>query len=354
MNNIYLEFIRREAENSGLVIATVTESVGSTPQKPGSSALFCSKGLLTGTVGGGVVEGKVQESAVSGAGTKESVYLHFNLSNDISNKYEAICGGKTAVLVDANPQVHLPEFKKAAKSLSENKAGVLITMVTTLRGSKVLINRYWMSPDIIPVIPPEFMEKIGPEVEAMLSSRLAGDFRKLELAIPGEEPASMFFLEMLLPSDHLIIAGAGHIGKVLAHLGKMLDFEVTVIDDRKDFANKQNIPDADQIIVKDIGEAVRETVKNPKTYIVIVTRGHNNDAEALRSCIGSDAAYIGMIGSKAKTAKIRQDFILNKWSDEDQWRRVFTPIGLEIGSKTVEEIAISIAAQLIMIKNKAK
>jgi len=96
---------------------------------------------------------------------------------------------------------------------------------------------------------------------------------------------------------------------------------------------------------------MQEIERNNDTFIVIVTRGHNNDAEALKPCIGTGAAYIGMIGSRAKTAKMHKDFIKNKWATEDQWSRIFTPIGLEIGSKTVEEIGISIAAQLVMIRN---
>jgi xanthine dehydrogenase accessory factor len=198
------------------------------------------------------------------------------------------------------------------------------------------------------------MEKIEPEVLNMLSSAGSEDIRKLELSIPGEEPSSIFFLELLLPPEKLFIAGAGHIGKVVSHLGKMLDFEVTVIDDRSEFANEGNLPDADHIIVRDIGKAMEEIEKNSNTYIVIVTRGHSNDADALKPCLESEARYIGMIGSKAKTAKMHKNFIANKWATEEQWSRIFTPIGLEIGSKTVEEIAVSIAAQLVLVRNSRK
>jgi xanthine dehydrogenase accessory factor len=354
MKNIYLDFLETNTHSAGIVIATVTESHGSTPQKPGSSALFNSSGLISGTVGGGVVEAQVQDFALKSSATKESGYLHFSLSKDVSHRYEAICGGKISVLVDANPFNHLPVFEAVRQSLSENTPGVLITMVTVIREPEVLINRYWMTPGSKTQLPVEFMEKIGPEVMNMLSSGDRNDFRKLELSIPGEEPASIFFLELLLPPDHLIIAGAGHIGKALSHLGKILDFEVTVIDDREDFANNSNLPDADHIIVRDIGKAVQEIEKDSKTYIVIVTRGHSNDAEALRPCIGSDAAYIGMIGSRAKTAKMHKEFVTKKWATEEQWSKIFTPIGLEIGSKTVEEIAVSIAAQLILVRNGQK
>lgn len=351
MKNIFIDYLRCLKNGPGMVIATVTETSGSTPQKPGSSALFTGKGLVSGTVGGGVVEAQVQEFAMRSALSHESAHLHFTLSSDTTNKYEAICGGKISVLVDANPAIHIPVFEALRESLSANIPGVLVTMITGLKKERVLINRYWMTSGSKPLIPDEFMQKIEAEVSAMLNSKVRDDYRTIELSIPGEEPASLFLLELMLPMEHLVIAGAGHIGKALSHLGRLLDFEVTVIDDREEFANRERLPDADHIILKDIGEAMTEIEKNSGTYIVIVTRGHSNDAEALKPCLGSCAAYLGMIGSRAKTAKMHEDFIRNKWATEEQWQRIYTPIGLEIGSKTVEEIAISIAAQLVMIRN---
>ncbi len=118
---------------------------------------------------------------------------------------------------------------------------------------------------------------------------------------------------------------------------------MTVIDNRREFANIENLPDADHIIVKDIGQAMCEIEKSHDTFIVIVTRGHSSDTEALRPCIGTDAAYIGMIGSKTKVAKMHSDFIEKGWATEDQWSRINAPIGLDINSKTIQEIVVSIA-----------
>ncbi len=351
MKNIYLKIVEMLEKNTDLVLATVISTTGSTPQKPGSSVLFNTKGLVSGTIGGGIVENEVQDFALKKILSKKSGYLHFNLNKDVSNKEEAICGGKISVLVDANPLYHLNVFREIWKSMSERIPGVLITMVTNVRETEVLVNRYWMTGSTKPQLPGQFMEKIDPEVMSMLATPDGYDFRKMELSIPGEEPSSTFFLEPVFPLKHLVIAGAGHIGKVMSHLGKMLDFDVTVIDDRREFASADNLPDADNIIIKEVSKAMHEVEKNSDTYIVIVTRGHSNDADALKPCIGSDAAYVGMIGSKAKIAKMHKDFIEKKWATEEQWSRIFTPIGLEIGSKTVEEIGISIAAQLVMIRN---
>jgi xanthine dehydrogenase accessory factor len=134
----------------------------------------------------------------------------------------------------------------------------------------------------------------------------------------------------------------------------MLDFEVTVIDDRQEYANSENIPEADHIIVKDIGEALAGLKLSNDTYVVIVTRGHKDDAAALKSCIGSGLAYTGMIGSRNKIATMRSDFFKKNWATIEQWDTIHAPVGLEIKSKTVEEIAVSIAAQLILVRNSKK
>jgi xanthine dehydrogenase accessory factor len=351
MKNIYLQLLEHQSDLSSLVLATVTSTQGSTPQKPGSSALFDKTGLIAGTVGGGVVEGRVCKLAIASISSKKSGHFLFNLANSISKKEEAICGGQISVLIDANLQNFSPVLKELAQSVKNRLPGVLITMVTNFSEDMVLVNRYWMTGSSKPSMPAEFLSKIEPVVGEMIKKGDPSDYREMDLSIPEEEPVSHFFLEPVFPSEHLIIAGAGHIGKALAHLASLLSFEVTVIDDRPEFANSVNLPDADHIITEDIGEAMRKIKKANDTYVVIVTRGHKDDAAALKPCIGSELAYTGMIGSMNKIASMRVDFIENGWATAEQWDTVFTPVGLEIKSRTVEEIAISIAAQLVLIRN---
>ena len=354
MKNIYLQLLDHQSDILKLVLATVTRTLGSTPQKPGSSALFDLKGLKGGTVGGGVVEGRVQKHAIKAILSKKSGHFRFNLANDISNKEEAICGGQIDVLIDANLNNSLSIFQQVKRSIENRIPGVLITMITRFSDETVLINRYWMNDTFKPAIPEEFIVRIEPIVINMLSEGNPSDYRELELTIQEEEPSSLFFLEPIFPPALLVIAGAGHIGKALAHLAKRLDFEVTVIDDRSEYANCENIPEADHILVKNIGEAFQELKKSDDTYVVIVTRGHKDDAAALKPCISSDLAYVGMIGSRNKIAAMRVRFLDDKWTTPDQWDRIHAPVGLDIKSQTVEEIAVSIAAQLVMVRNGKK
>ena len=354
MKNIYLQILDNQLDISRMVLATVTGTIGSAPQKSGSSALFGKKGLIFGTIGGGVVEGRVAKLACEAILSKKSGHLKFNLENDISAKEEAICGGQISILIDANLNNHLLVFEQLKRSFKEQVPGVLMTMVTRFSEDTVLINRYWMSNTYKPEIPEEFLVKIEPVVHSILAEGNPSDYREMELSIPDEEPSSLFFLEAVFPPAKLIIAGAGHIGKSLAHLADMLDFDVTVIDDRPEYANPVNIPEATHIIVNDIGETLKDLKKSNDTYVVIVTRGHKDDASALKPCIGSELAYVGMVGSKHKIAIMKSDFIENGWATVKQWDSIHTPIGIDIKPRTVEEIAISIAAQLVLVRNTKK
>lgn len=351
MKNIYLQITEEDKLKTRLVLATVTRTMGSTPQKPGSSALFSSQGLVSGTVGGGIVEGRVQDKALEAINSKKSGHYTFNLYNDISKIEEAICGGEISVLLDADPGSNMPVFHQLRKSIQDRIPGVLLTMVTGTDDSSVLISRYWFSSSSVPSMQKEYLDRIIPVANEMIAKRNSYDYREIELAL-NDKPSSVILLEPVFPPEHLVIAGAGHIGRALAHLGSFLGFEVKVIDDRPEYANKDNIPAADHIIVKEIGKALSELKKTDDTYVIIVTRGHKDDAGALKPCIGSELAYTGMIGSRKKVTAMRENFIEKGFASREQWDKIHTPIGLDIGSQTVEEIAVSIAAQLIQVRNK--
>jgi xanthine dehydrogenase accessory factor len=352
MKNIYLQIPVGTPDISNMVLATVTGTEGSTPQKPGSSALFNKSGLVAGTIGGGVLEGRVQEIALGSIDKKEPVYRTFRLDTTVSEGEDALCGGKISILVDPDLVRHKHVFEALRKSAGERIPGVMITIVRNLGNENILIDRYWTTDGDRSLIPAELKPLVEPEIKGLISGIDSYDLKELKIQQKEENPSHLLLLEPVIPSPRLIIAGAGHIGRALSLIGSMLDFEVTIIDDRPEFANSDNIPSANHIIAGDIGDSIQNMEKGENAYFVIVTRGHRDDGKALKACIGSDAAYIGMIGSKTKVALMHREFINNGWATEEQWEKIFAPIGLDIRSKTVEEIAVSIAAQIVQIKNK--
>lgn len=160
-----------------------------------------------------------------------------------------------------------------------------------------------------------------------------------------------FFLEPLTSPQELIIFGGGHISLPLAQLGKMIGFHVTVVDDRPFFANQNRFPQADKIVCLPFFQAVEELPVGQNTFITIVTRGHQHDQTCLQGVIEKGAAYVGMIGSKSRVRKIKDHFISQGYAQK-AIEGVYSPIGLDIGAETPEEIAISIIAQIISLRKK--
>ena len=328
--------------DKGLALATIVEASGSTPQVPGAMAIFAAHGLIAGTVGGGLVEGRAQATALEAIEDKRARLVEFRLDADPDDQEGAICGGNVAILVDPLVADARPVFERALQGFRKRRPGVLLTRIRPLEGEFVHAARDWLDESDFPEpsqSPARLVQE--PELADVLASGQPRLFKREDFSV---------FVEPVCPLPRLIIAGAGHVGKAVAHLGSLLDFEVTVIDDRAEFANKDNIPDADTVIVGDIAAAVRGVPDSPENYFVIVTRGHRHDAEALRASIGRAAAYLGLIGSRTKIALVRREFLDKGWATEKEWERVRAPIGLEIRSKTVEEIAVSIAAELVLVR----
>jgi xanthine dehydrogenase accessory factor len=351
MRNIYSQIPEFSKEITPLVIATVIFTRGSAPQKAGSSALFSRDGLIDGTIGGGVLEGRVMQLASEAAVSGYSGIHNFELDKSIEHKTEAICGGEVSVLIESRADKYVTAFQSIDGFLQGRKPCAVLTVIKGISGDQIQIDRMVVTKETLGDLPDELRDRVSVVTRKLLDDASGDNFLTLGSGKPGEKKDELILVEALFPLPQLVIAGAGHIGKALHHLGKLLDFEVTVIDDRTDYANPVNLPDATYIIVKDVGEAVSELDISKDTYIVIVTRGHNDDGIALRECIKSNARYIGMIGSRTKIEKMRRNFIENGWANEKQWNAIHSPVGIEINSRTVQEIAVSIAAEMILVRN---
>lgn len=159
------------------------------------------------------------------------------------------------------------------------------------------------------------------------------------------------YIEPIIPEPCLVILGAGHVGKALSKIAKFSGFKVTIVDDRQEFANKESIPDADNIIVSDFHKVFENYFIDKDYYIVVATRGHNHDLEALKSALKTNACYIGLLGSRRKRSLLFKTLADDGFSNSDI-HRIITPVGLSIGSITPEEIAVSIMAQIIQFRRK--
>jgi len=325
MTYSFPKLIEALAAGQGLVWATIVDAEGSTPQVPGASAVFSATGLVAGTVGGGLLEARVAAAAGEALGDGKARLMTVRLDAEPADLEGAICGGAVRVLVDPGAGGDRAVFIKALEGFRKRRPGRLVTEI--LRGENDFVS-----------VERRFLEAAADEAGPRL---VAGGKR-------------LTFIEPVLPLPRLIIAGAGHVGRAVARLGGLLDWSVTVIDDRPEFASAINVPEADDIMVGGIGETLRGIGDSPDNYFVIVTRGHEKDGEALRAVVGRPAAYVGMIGSKRKVELMRREFLESGWATAEDWGRIRAPIGLAIGSRTVEEIAVSIAAELVLVRSGRK
>lgn len=160
-----------------------------------------------------------------------------------------------------------------------------------------------------------------------------------------------YFAEYFPVSIHLIVAGAGHVCEPVVDMAKMLGFYVTVMDDRSDFANRNRFPTADEVICQPFIDYFREVAITNHTYILLLTRGHKYDVLSLQELLKrkEKAAYIGMIGSRRRISGVFNE-LLHEFPDET-FDHLFTPVGLDIGAETPSEIAVSIMAEILKVKN---
>ena len=344
MSDLYERLISYLQAGANIQTGSLLFTKGSAPQFPGAMAIFEREKVLSGTLGGGLLEAEAQKVAALSSATGESALHWVHFQSELEDQTGAICGGSTLFLIDANPVLHLEVYRQLLDSIRRRKSGALITMIR-YSGNRVLdLKRYWIEQqDPLPDKIALFL--LTGNVDA---KQLIGGRTPCYLETTGnKEEKTILFVEPIWPIPRLIITGAGHIGQALCQISSLVDFEITVVDDRPELAVSYRFPEASRIICQPLQEAFQSISLTPDTYVVIATQGHRTDIMALRACTGSNAAYIGVIGSKRKTALMGQKFIAEKWATPDEWNFVHTPVGIDIHSRTVNEIAVSILAELI-------
>jgi xanthine dehydrogenase accessory factor len=190
----------------------------------------------------------------------------------------------------------------------------------------------------------------------VLGTRIVGEarqclsVRKPQVLIYEQTEGQLeVFVEVQRRPPTLIIVGAGHVAVPLAQLGKLIDFEVVVLDDRPQYANKKRFPMADQVLAQPFQETLHRWPIDNDTYIVLVTRGHSHDVACLLEVIDSPARYIGMIGSKRRIKGVFDLLTREQGLSPDKFDRVYAPIGLDIGAESPAEIAVGIIAEIINV-----
>jgi xanthine dehydrogenase accessory factor len=326
-----------------LILCQIVETRGSTPQKSGALMLVDPAGGQSGTLGGGCVEAEVKQKAIRTLGQSGAEVHTFILDHDYAWADGLICGGKMVILTESLRGPEPLAYFRAYWELLDAGAGFTEVVV--------------VDPDRLDGRFPRGARALVDAAGRLVTTWPGRDGG--EALVSGVEPltdrprpsvrAGLAFLPTL-PRIRLVIVGAGHVGQGVAGLAAQADFDVWVVDDRQQYASADRFPGAQRLIVGPLDEVLTGLEITPQTYALIVTRGHGHDQEALYHLAPTPAAYVGLIGSRRKIRLIF-DSLREQGIAEADLARVAAPVGLDIGSQTIPEIAISIVAELIARRN---
>ncbi len=337
---------RALAQSRPVVYCRLVETRGSTPQKAGAAMLVFGDGSQAGTLGGGCVEAEVRRRALACLQGGAPEVLTFNLDSDYGWDDGLICGGRMRVLVEP---LHTPEQRAYFDHLAQRlDAGAGFTEAIVFDAEK----------SGLPATACLLFDERGAQVASLRAeSMTAADRAAVESRLTplAERPkvAAQQGVAMLprLERCRLVIVGGGHVGQAVAQWAPDLDFEVVVVDDRPEYVSPERFPRAAERLAGPVDQVLPGLAVTSNTYCLIVTRGHNHDEEALFHLVDRGARYVGMIGSKRKIRLIFDDLLAEGVAPE-RLARVFAPVGIDIGSQTVSEIAISILAELVAHRNR--
>jgi xanthine dehydrogenase accessory factor len=249
-------------------------------------------------------------------------------------------------------------FEEIVVAKKEGRAVVLATVVETQgsgprgEGARMLVKKDGTT---IGTVGGGAIEKLVVEeaqkiMNASSPKMISHDLKDIGMSCGG---SMRIFLQPLNPAPQLFIFGAGHIGTVLSQIVKTMEFNVTVIDNRPEFANKERLPWVDDVIPGEYQDAIEKLDFNESTYVVILTHKHAHDFEVIQECLKKPHCYVGMIGSKKKVETVFNN-LRKKGVGDEVINSIHAPIGMEIAANTPAEIAISISAQLVVVRNQGK
>lgn len=335
-------------KRESFVLATILHKNGSAPRRRGSKMIIKNDFSIIGTIGGGLFEALTVKLSKEVFDKKRSIIKNLDLSTECGGTLEIVCGGELKVLmeyVDADNN-NIAEIYKQSANL--RKQGINFSIVTKIESKDEIFHNSckWICTET------DFYGEESDMVQPVFQ-KIRENFKEVTMQVLMTNDEK-YLVEPVLNYETIYLFGAGHVSQKLTEVMKMLDFKTVVLDDRREFANKERFKTADKIIILSTFDDILKHIDiNDQSYVVIITRGHAYDKDILAQALETNAKYIGMIGSKTK-----RSFIYNQLKDEgysqSELDRVFCPIGLEISAQTPEEIAISIAAELIKIRRSSK
>ena len=336
------------AQGKAVVLAKITSQQGATPRTAGTQMLVAADGTSCGTIGGGLLEAKVIRRCTELLDGGSACFEKFDLGHADVASMDMICGGDLEILYDPllPTAAHVALFDQWQRMLAQGDEGVLILAIQR-SGQEIdriahgLVEADGQVHGKLPFTQAALKKllQIGRAADAMTLFHIEGHQVVLE---PIRTPRTAY------------LVGAGHVAQPTAHLAALTGFRVFVMDDRAAFANRERFPDAFHVnVLENFEHPFDDLAVDTDSFIVILTRGHLYDKVVLARALATKAGYIGMIGSRRKREAIFHRLRQEGFGDDD-FKRVRSPVGLDIGAETPAEIAVSIVAEMIAAKRKRR
>lgn len=345
-----LEFLAKTIKNQidggiPLVLISVTNLEGSTPRHDGTKMVVGQNGKTYGTIGGSLIEAAAINEAKKALASQQSKYTNFELNGKDSSAAGMICGGKAEILLDYLPssETNRDFANGLVRAISGNEEFFLLTYYRQ-SGPKVEVLGH-------AVMDTECNLMDGSDISTEVVKQLKPELHNVSTVAVMPLGDSSIMVDRVRRLKTLYCFGGGHVAVPTARLAALVGFRVIILDDRQEFANAERFPETSRtIILKDYNRVFEGLEIDEDSFIVIVTRGHQYDREVLEQSIETSAGYIGMISSRRKRDTI-YEALRSGGVKQERLDFVHSPIGIDIGGETPEEIAVSIVAELIKVRS---
>jgi xanthine dehydrogenase accessory factor len=346
MKSVYDEAANLARQNREFVLATVVNTKGSTPQKPGAALLVRADGSTVGTLGGGCVEGDIWFAAKEALRERTGpIFKNYYLNEDIAARDGLVCGGSMFFYIE--PFEHSSVVSPLADQIEQAYEGGESLAIATVVNAKTL-----GSGARLVVREDGAVEgSLGTAEADALAVKTANAVMPMGKAehVVTDAGDEIFVAGFTSPAT-LVLVGGGHVNLQVAKVAQMLGFRVFVTDDRTEFANRERFPMAEQTAVAPYDKGLDAFHVTKNTAIVIGSRGHHFDDLATELAARTPAMYVGLLGSKRKTVMI-YEALLKRGVTPERLKQIHSPVGLDLGGRNPEEIAVSIMAEIIAFRH---
>jgi xanthine dehydrogenase accessory factor len=332
---------RWRAEGLPVALATVVATWGSAPRAVGAKMAMTADGRIAGSVSGGCVEGAVFEAGKEVLRSGKPRLLHFGVTDDRAWEVGLACGGRIEVFVSPLDE---EVFRPLSRELAAERP---VTLATVIRGPAEILGRKRLL-----LSGGAAVGQLGHGLDDAADEAAGRALREWRGSRLEAGPDREVFIDAILPSPTLIVVGGVHIAIALTALARSMGYRTIVVDPRKAFGNEERFPGVDRLLNAWPDEGLRQAGLHSATAVAVLTHDPKLDDPALREALRSDAFYVGALGSQ-RTQEKRRKRLLEEGLTAAELSRLQAPIGLPLGGRTPEEIALSVMAQIVAVRNSA-